>query len=283
MNMKKTSELKRLALSKLTDCWCECIALFLTELGFIAVCILSFLLVIQYLYSFGIIAHGIDSIFINGGIGVYAAFAGMLVLILILSTPLKYGKRWYVIQAIRGNSVPASCFFTCYMHKEHYGRIFLLEAKIAVRRLAALAPSVLVGAVIVYTAGRFYKSGSGSYTIIIVLLALIFSGMLFLYSYFSMRYFLASYIYALNPKKSPDRIIKESCEAMKGYQGYFNEILASFTGWICSCIAVFPAMYVMPYMMMTFSLAANELIESYTAAQRSLGEEHAKKEESAVV
>ncbi|MGN0585891.1 MAG: hypothetical protein ACI4JF_01280 [Oscillospiraceae bacterium] len=285
MNMKKPSELKKLAFEKLTDCWCECIALFLVELGSLAVCILSFLLIVQFLYSRGTIGHGVDSIFVKGGIGVYAAFAGMLILFSILGAPLKYGKKWFFIQTIRGNSVPASCFFTCYMHKEHYGRIFLLEAKITLRKLAALAPAAAVGCVIVYIAGRLYKSsgGSGSYTIIMVLLTLIFSGMLFLYLYFSRRYFLASYIYAINPKKSTDRIIKESCEAVSGYQGYLNEILASFSGWILACVAVFPAMYVIPYLMMTFSLAANDLIKNYTEVQRRIGEDTAKKEEGALV
>lgn len=281
MNMKKPSELKKLALEKLTDCWCECIALFLIELGSLTVCILCFLLMVQSLYSHGVIGHGVDSIFVKGGIGVYAAFAGMLILFYVLGAPLRYGKKWFFIQTIRGNSVPASCFFTCYMHREHYGRIFLLEAKIALRKLAALAPAAAAGFTAVYIAGRFYKSsgGSGSYTIIIVLLALIFSGMLFLYLYFSMRYFPASYIYALNPKKSTDRIIKESCEAVSGYQGCIYELLVSFSGWLFACIAIFPAMYVMPYMMMTFSLAADDLIRNYTEEQRRGAEDADKKEE----
>lgn len=285
MNLKRPSELKKLAFDRLTDCWCECIALVLTELGCVAVCVLSFLLVIQFLYTYGVISHGIDTIFTQGGIGVYLAAAGITVLFAILSTPLKYGKRWYVIQSIRGNNVPASCFFTCYMHKEHYAKIFLLEAKITLRRIAMLLPSVVIGAAIVYIVGKSYKSsgGTGSYTITIVLLALLFSGMLFLYSYFSMRYFLASYIYALDPKKDTDTIIKESCEAMRGRQGYLNEIMASFAGWIFACVAIFPAMYVAPYMMMTFTLAASDLIKNYYNTKRCPNDENVPKEESALV
>lgn len=265
MNLKRPSELKKTAFDKLSDCWGENVALVLTELGCAAVCVLSFVLVVQFLYTYGVISNGISTIFTQGGIGVYLAAAGVMVIFAILSIPLKYGKRWFLIQTIRGNDVPASCFFSCYMHKEHFGKIFLLEFKIMLRRIAMLLPSAAIGAVIVYIAGDVYKNsgGTGSYTIIIVLLALLFSGMLFLYSYFSMRYFLASYIYALDPKKDTDTIIKESCEALRGHQGYINEIMASFAGWIFSCIAIFPAIYVAPYMMMTFTLAANELIENY--------------------
>ena len=286
MNLKRPSELKKLAVGKLSDCWCECIALFLTEMGCIVVAVLSFLLAIQFLYSHGVIAHGIDTIFTQGGIGVYLAAAGVLVLLFVLGIPLKYGKRWYLIQSIRGNNVPASCFFTCYMHKEHYGKIFMLELRIALRRIAMLLPTAVIGAVIVYISGKAYKNSGGtdSYTIIIVLLALLFSGMLFLYSYFSMRYFLASYIYALDPKKDVDTIIKESCEAMSGRQRYFNEIVASFAGWIFSFIALFPAMYVAPYMLMTFTLAANDIIDNYNnAKRRSDGENVPAKEENALV
>lgn len=285
MNFKRPSELKKLAVGKLSDCWCECIALFLTELGCLAVAVLSFLLAIQFLYTHGVIAHGIDTVFTQGGIGIYLAAAGVLVLLFVLGIPLKYGKRWYVIQSIRGNNVPASCFFTCYMHKEHYGKIFMLEIRIALRRIAMLLPSAVIGAAIVYLSGKAYKNsgGTGSYTIIIVLLALLFSGMLFLYSYFSMRYFLASYIYALDPKKDVDTIIKESCEAMSGRQRYLNEIVASFAGWIFSCVAIFPAMYVAPYMMVTFTLAASDLIDNYYNEKRCANSEYVTEEENVLV
>ena len=272
MELKTISELKKSALERMKNCWCECIAVFMVKIAAATALVLAFLLIVQFLYTYGYIEYGIDTIFQEGG----AAFYGVLILLVMLffvaMVPLKYGQAWYLVQALGRKNVPVSCFFSCYVHKEHFKKVMKLEVEIQIRQAIAGIPLFLVaaGEIFLVKSSIISVETPVIYTIVWACLILLLTCVCFLYIVYSIRFFPARYIYARNPKKGNKAIIKESIDMVSERYAYFMELFVSFSGWILFCAAVFPMFFVVPYIEMTFAAATEDPITIYREEQKNI-------------
>lgn len=266
MNPKKSGDFKKAAHTALNDCWCECVCIFLVVLGGAIAIALAALLVIQFLYTYGIIENSIMTIFSSGGVKFYCIIAIALLIICILAIPLKYGISWYYIQALDSRHVPASCFFSCYTNKKQHIRTTLTGLAVMGLRLAVALPVALCIIFTVRLAISAVNSSSGAtfmITFVCCCLVLLIACLLFGYMIYSMHFTLVPYIYAMNPEKSVKDIISDSFKIIRRREFDLMEVLFSFTGWLALSLLIFPIIYVAPYMSMTFAAASVKLIKDH--------------------
>lgn len=102
----------------------------------------------------------------------------------------------------------------------------------------------------------------------ILLLMLLILGVLFfilgvvLSVLLTAKYFLAGYLFVKSDGKAEvSELIHTSISLMRQKSNLYISLLLSFLPWICLCLFVFPAMYVMPYMSVSFANSAKWIIK----------------------
>ncbi len=289
MELKKSRELRRLAWEKLMGCWGECVSIILVEAGIIAVLILSALMVMKFCNVYGMIDFDIDTFWKEGTFGFWIAAVIIASGATLMLSPIRFGVSWFFLQTAKGRSVPASAFFNCYINKTIFTKILKLHAAVSLRKLVIILPAIVLCAVELLLANGALKDAKDSfiYTAVLCCLILLMAGMLFMYLFVSLRYTLVPLVLAENPEKPIEAIIKESKQCVCGNESYILEILFSAGPWIASGILIFPLVVVLPYIQMTFTLAAKELMDynAYDSGADSRGSlsYKRKKEESTFV
>lgn len=263
MELKKSSEIKSIARSRLSGCWAECVSILLINVGITVAFILSVLLVVKFCYSVGIVDFDIDRIISQGTLPFFVILVMTLFVTGIAAAPLGYGVNWFYMQAVLGRKAPASSFFSCYTSKALAGRVIRLHLMVVLRKFLMFLPLCLFIIGELFAADRILKNTKDSfiYSVIVCCFLLLTAGMLFAYILATMRYSLVKHIYALDPEKPAEVIIKESVRCIAGNESYILEIFLSVGMWIMSCIFIFPAFYSIPYIKMLSSVTAKELIE----------------------
>lgn len=272
MKLKRTSELKNIAKQRLKNCWCECFGIFLLTLGVAAAYWIIIIMLINFLYAFDVISMNVRELFESEEPLFYCAIAAAMILLNLLAAPLKYGVCWYFIQTVRGNAVPASCFFSCYMHPKHLKNLMLLEISVFLRKLAAGAPllAVMIGVTLYF--GRensgMPEGASGVFLTVFVIMLII--SLFYIYVHMFLRYSAVPFVYALGPDKKRREIISESVQALNNNELYLLEVLLSFCGWLSVAIFIVPLLCIEPYVYMTFTAAINELLTSFYSEKQDL-------------
>ena len=263
MELKKSGELRRKAWEKLSGCWGECVSMLLVEAGISAVLILSALLIIKFCYTYGIVDFDIDTFWKDGTLTFYIIAAVLTAAALLFISPLRYGVSWFCLQTAKGRSVPSSSLFSCYTNNTIFVRTLKLQLAVAARHFMLVLPAAALGVAEVLLAKNALKDTKDGfiYTVVLCCLILIMAVMLFIYLFVSLRYSLVTYIFAENPEKSVDEIIRESKQCVRGKESYILEVLLSTGPWIASGLLIFPLVFALPYIKMTFTLAAKELME----------------------
>lgn len=287
MELKKSSELRRTAWEKLSGCWGECVSMLLVESGIVAVLILSALLVIKFCYTYGMIDFDIDTFWKDGTLTFYIIAAVITAAALLFLSPLRYGVSWFCLQTAKGRTVPSSSFFSCYTNNTIFVRTIKLQLAVSARHWMLILPAAALGVGEVMLARNALENTKDgfAYTVVLCCMILVMAVMLFVYLFVSLRYSLVTYIFAENPEMSVDDIIKESKECVMGKESYILEVLFSTGPWIALGLLIFPLVFVLPYIKMTFTLAAKELMErnadDMSAEKKALRREN--KEESTFV
>ena len=263
MELKKSGELRRTAWEKLSGCWGECVSILLVEAGITAVLILSVLLVIKFCYTYGMIDFDIDNFWKDGTVTFYIAATVLTAAALLFLSPLRYGVSWFCLQTAKGRSVPSSSFFSCYTNNTIFVRTLKLQLAVAARHFMLILPAAVLGVGEVMLARNALEDTKDGfvYTVVLCCMILIMAMMLFVYLFVSLRYSLVTYIFAENPEKSVDEIIRESKQCVCGKESYILEVLLSTGPWIASGLLIFPLIFALPYIKMTFTLAAKELMD----------------------
>lgn len=273
--LKKSGEIKGIARQQLSQCWAECVSILLIELGMVVVFVLSLLLVTKFCYSFGIIDFDIDHIVSQGTLPFFISVVIAVAAASILVAPLSYGINWFYMQAVLGRKAPASSFFACYTNKTLFKRVMKLHGMVSLRKFLMFVPlSLLIIAELVFMELVLKKTeDSFIYSVIVCCFILISAGAMFVYILVTMRYGLVKFIYALDPEKPAEHIIKESAGCIAGNESYILEIFLSVGLWVASCIMIFPVVYAVPYIKMTAAVAAKDLIDyngdTWTEKKRS--------------
>ncbi|MBQ8826404.1 MAG: hypothetical protein IJ007_04875 [Oscillospiraceae bacterium] len=263
MELKKSGDIKNEARKRLLSCWAESVSMLLINVSITVVIVLSILLVVKFCYTFGIIDFDIDHVVSQGSPAFFVAVVAALAVIIFLASPLSYGENWFYMQAVLGRKAPASSFFGCYTNKELRKRVFKLNFYVSIRKFVMFIPVCLLIIVELLAAEHILVNTNDSfiYSVIICCFVLVSAGAAFGYILLTMRYSLVKYIYALNPEKPVQLIIKESVKCMAGNESYILEVFMSMGLWIASCIFIFPAFYAVPYIKMVSAVTAKELIE----------------------
>lgn len=262
MKFKSNGELRTLAKRRLGGCWCECIGSLLIFAGIIAAACLAGLLVIRFLYTYGIIGFDVNKMF-SEGTPLFFCIGGLAAALLVIAMiPLKYGICWYYAQAAEGRNVPASCFFSCYMHPEHFRKTLKLGLSVWAHRLVVLIPSGAVAALCAAVSVKTLRSASSILinTVVLALMLLLATAAVFLCIWNTVRYELVPYIYAAFPDKSVSEIIGISAKCSGEARLYLINTMFSFIPWAISCIMIFPTIYVVPYISMAFAIAVANII-----------------------
>lgn len=262
MKFKTNGELRSLAKQRLGGCWCECTGSLLIFAGIITAACLAGLLVIRFLYTYGIIGFDVNKMF-SEGTPVFFCMIGLAAALLVIAMmPLKYGICWYYAQAAEGRNVPASCFFSCYMHPEHFRKTLRLGLSVWAHRLAVMIPSGAAAALCAAVSVKVLRS-EGSIllnTVVLALMLLLATAAAFLCIWFTVRYELVPYIYAAFPDKSVSEIIGISGRCSGEARLYLVKTMFSFAPWAVSGFLIFPLIYVVPYISMAFAIAVADII-----------------------
>ena len=263
MELKRSSDIKNEARKRLMGCWAESVSMLLINMSIAVITVLSMLLVVKFCYTFGIIDFDIDHIVSQGSPVFFIAVVIVVTLITFLKSPLNYGCSWFYMQSMLGRQAPASSIFGCYTNKDMCKRVFSLHFQVSIRKFAMFMPVCLliIGQLLAAEHILVNTKDSFIYSVIICCFVLVSAGAAFAYILLTMRYSLVKYIYALNPEKPLQLVIKESVKCMAGNESYILEIFMSMGLWIASCILIFPAFYAVPYINMVSAATAKELIE----------------------
>ena len=189
--------------------------------------------------------------------GVAAAVLTELIILWMAFTPFEYGVKWYRIQQVRGQSVPARGIFSCYLSLSRMLRVFHLNLILTVRKLAVLVPAAA-------SAGAAYYMLTKGGNIILYCAAasfmLVSAGLLILYVILDIRYSLIAFIYVLGPDIPIQTLIKESKRLVKGRISYCVKILLSVSWLLIPCLFIFPTVIILPYIQMVYTAMINEII-----------------------
>ena len=259
--MKNFKELKQSISPRMKRCWGECCALFFISAGGIIAGIFAWYLTINYFLTMGIISS------MNDPIALLTA-AGVFLIMWIISVPYRYGARWYRLQQTRGHSVHAKSVFSCYFSSKRMFQIYKLSSAVCLRK----SPLIVIMAGLIGAAAflviRFSESGNEVYNFAIVILIMLSVVVYLVYTIINVKYAAAPYLFALGHDRPVNEIIKESVSFTKNKHGYMIEILRSCALMLIPCVLIFPMIFVIPRMMMIYTAAINEIIESGFAEDR---------------
>ena len=180
-----------------------------------------------------------------------------LILLWLVFTPFSYGVKWYRIQQMRGQMVPARGIFSCYMSMSRMMKIFRLDLVIVLRKLCVILPAAAAAGAVYYI---LTKAGNIILYCAAAAFMLICAGLLILYAVISIRYSLVSFIYVLDPEVSVRDLIRESKRLVKNRIGYCAGILLSAAWLLIPCLLIFPMVFIVPYMQMVYTAMINEII-----------------------
>lgn len=265
MALKNGQQLKKNALDRLSLCWGETTGIFFMNFGYA-------LLIFVSCIGIALMTIGINNLYkiktdglANEKIIKVIIYSTVFIVIsCIIKIPFNFGKCWYMLQNAKGNTVQASSLFICYTSKKRFFTTIQMEIVLSIKKILFGVPLIAIGVLEFLLWDMIIeKYGSFWYTVSIVFIILTACCLLAVYYIFTLRYRLVPYIYALNPDIPSKEIIKTGEKMMYGRETYMIEIIMSMVKWFIPCILIFPAIFIVPNMMLTYSGAVNEIIENY--------------------
>ncbi len=272
--MKTKKELQRRVTERLRCSWGENIALFFITVGGISAVCLAWLTAEDSLRAADLADMSPDGGHIQ--IIMHSVTAVSMLLLWCMAVPFTYGVKWYRLQQIRGNSVHARSIFSCYGSWKRTAQVFKLSISLFLRRLPFTFPLAAVFCGGAYLALRITEKGGIAAAAAVLLLFLTGICLVCAAAALNYRYAAAPYLFALDPDAPPKELIKRSIAVSEGKGGYITEAMMSASVWFAPCIFIFPAVFVIPYIQMTYTAAVNELIEDSESTEGNLhAEEYA--------
>ncbi|MCH5194803.1 MAG: DUF975 family protein [Oscillospiraceae bacterium] len=243
--MKTPKDLKKHVSERIQYCWGESVMIFFVTAGAFSVFIIAWIIINS-------VSGAITNVY-----DIILSVVMELILLWLVLTPFAYGVRWYMIQQVRGESVPARGIFSCYLSLSRMFKILRLDLAITLLKLCIILPAAA-------SAGAaYYMLTKGGNTLLYCAAAafmLIFAALIVLYVIIGIRYSLISFIYVLKPDRPFKGLLAESRELMKGKIRYCVRILLSLTGSLIPCVLIFPAVFIVPYLQMVYTAMINEMI-----------------------
>ncbi len=258
--MKTANEIKTSVTKRLRYCWGENLAIFFLTIGGLAAAILAWMMVADFItiYSDGRIFQ--SHVDLSNGM-ILAVTAVSLLLLWSAAAPFQYGIKWYRLQQIRGNSVHARSFFSCYGSQKRIIQVYKLSLTLYLKRMYFMLPITAALCLGIYLANKIGETNGGVlYSAAAVLVFLLAGCLICAAAVFNFKYSLAPYLFVLDTNAPPKELIKRSTELTQGKQGYMADIMLTAMRWLPPCLLVFPALFVVPYLKMMYIAAINEII-----------------------
>ncbi len=262
--MKSVKELKQSVALQMRKCWGESCAFFFISAGSIALAAFAWYLTADFLLTMGIIDSYTSSFMI--------IITFILALLLwIITVPYKYGLRWYRLQQVRGHSVHGKSVFSCYFSAKRMFQVYRLSLLLFLKRIVLLIPLAVIIGTEIYLISRIGSNGSSlGYNLVVVVLLMVAVILYIGYNIVNIKYAAAPYIFALGFDRPATEIINESVHFAKSKRGYMIEVLRNCALMLIPCMLIFPIIFAIPKMMMIYTAAINEIIESGFAEDRAI-------------
>lgn len=255
--MKKPTELKKHAVSRLAGCWGECCAVFFIMVGELAALVLALIL-----YWGHLVRSAAGDLPLGTAIVLIAVIA---VLLWFAVAPFSYGIKWYRIQQLHGSAVHARSMFSCYLSLKKLIQVLKLNSMLTLRRMPMFIAAAAAVFAELYMLGEIRPAlGNGSllYSVLVALAIMLGGTAVCIWVITGIKYAPVPYLYALDPGANPAEIIRKSKRLMKNNSRYLLEAMFSVIGWVVPCILIFPMIFIVPYIEMVYAAAINEIIEN---------------------
>lgn len=195
------------------------------------------------------------------------------ILFLIMS-PLILGMTEWYWNMTNGEPSEIGDIFGWYGSLKLYGKSLLLRINVGVRKLLWGLITCGIPAAIV-AAGEYYllKVNTNSRTlsgtdmqnllfggILAFFGATLMLGGIFLYVYIISRYILANFLLVEDNSRKIGNVVRDSIKYTKTYRWELTKFVLSFAGWFISCIAILPALYVIPYFSSSITVYSKHII-----------------------
>lgn len=257
----RPKEMKKQAMARLSDSWGQAVVIILT----IIVIYIAFMLMEMTLYYFlqskGLAETPDYRLFPDNGLLIFISAVRMILGYLVI-VPAFIGAKWWYLHAVRGERNSIHSMFVCYKNPRIYFKTIAVESVVAVINTVAALP-VLFCAYLIYRLLKDFLSGESNQTIIVIMAffaSVLLVCLSMLYLLFTLKFALVDYIYVLNPDLKIRDIVKASERTMKNWRRPLIELIFSFGGWILLCVLIFPALFVVPYFAMSFTVCINHII-----------------------
>ncbi len=268
MELKNLSELKKTALRQMSECWSETAGIVIITAGYYFAFGFMWVITIGVLYGFDFLSGSgnFTKVFYEHSAAVICLTLLFVLVSYIVKIPFDFGVSWFLMQNVRGRAVSAQSFFGCYSNMKRFVRTVRIKFKVLKKKMLFTLVFLIIGAAEHYLAFTVSRNTGNSfwYTLSTVLLILMVCCLAAAYMFFSLRYCLVPYVFALDPDTGADEIIERSIKMMYGREMYMTDVVCSFIKWIVPCIFIFPLFLVLPYLFFIYANAVNEIIYNYS-------------------
>lgn len=253
------SEVRRKAAGAISDCLAECCFISLLDSG-----IKCFIFVLIVLVGINSGAKPFEyslSFFERFPVVFLAVSAAILMVTYLAAAPLFFGIRWFFWQASGDNGVmPISSIFACYSDVKSIFRCILLRIRMDANR--SIPTAILTGTVVLdmILGGQIIDS-SGELWVKIAVIAgsvIIIAGVVLLFLANNVKHILVGFIMASNPDDSPKEIMAVSRKTVNKSYSSMLILYLSLSGWLASCLLIFPILFVKPFLLMVTAMFFRE-------------------------
>lgn len=213
---------------------------------------------------------------INLSIPLVVSNVVLAVLAFLVMTPFFYGVNGWFFRMVGNENSEISSAFNYFESIKRMAKVWGTEFSINLRKLFYFILFVLPGAIAAATGIRFEEAIKGDFDhsryvlaqmIEILGLCLIIIGVLCFVIY-SKKYQFVKYLMNYDNSLKGRQAIKRSIKISKGHKLDLFTFDLSYLLWFITCIAVIPALYVLPYYMTGRALYSRVLVEKYYLSER---------------
>lgn len=184
----------------------------------------------------------------------------------VIITPFISGAIfWYAIK-YRNGSCPVKCVLCCYRFSKRFAKAVWIN-------LLAVLPAALTTVIYVMTLRLMYTLctalyGSASFTAAALLLgaaaAILTCTYVYMFVWLFLRYSMSNLIFALDPDTRTHEILKLSAYFMSGNKWPAVRLLCSYIPWLPLFLLGFPAMLIIPYVIMSLTVYFDNVLAELT-------------------
>ncbi len=232
-------------------------------LFFMASCLVLFYLVEKILFSTTYLNY-----YTNFGVNINFVWSTFAIITFVIISPLELGvKKWYY-DCAKGKKTDICQMFYFFTSVKMYIKAVAIKVNIAIRLLIiyslVFTPIILLSILVNYPIARHAVQIDLAYLTVVIMMMLALLLGLVCAVYFSLKYFLAYYIFFDSSNQSLIKAIRTSKKIMQNNKSKIIAMYIKLFPLYLLCIFVIPLIIVVPYTYAITALKANELLKTQT-------------------